>query len=724
MKKRFGSSLAQWSFLMILAGGAAWASQAFLPYGATSAASAHYLSSLRLNTDNLPFQPVSIAPHPSKGEPDFSRFIINPAKPEDDVWAAQEQAKPASAVLHEPTAPAAQPPAPPGIPAKPLEKPAPQPLSSRIVEYHMNVELDAKGKLLSGTQSLTWKNPGSKPVQELYFHLYPNAFSSKKTTFMKESGGKLRKDKSKEGSIGSMEITSIMTLDDEELVSGIQYVQPDDDNKEDRTLIKVTLPTAVNPGEKVTLKSAFAVKLPAVFARMGYADDFIMAGQWFPKIAVYEPKGTRGNSEEGWNLHQYHGNSEFYADFGIYDIRIKVPSGYTVAATGFPLKPPTDDGKTKTYAFYADDVHDFAWAASPHFVYYEEPYATPQLPGVRIKLYLDPKHTDLKARYMTAAKKALARYSQWYGSYPYSTLSIVVPPDNGNGAGGMEYPTLVTGWGASEEEPDLELERVIVHEIGHQFWYGMVANNEFEEAWLDEGFTSYAEDKLMEQEYGVKPNLIVESSFITSPEPLKQNSWSYKGHDEYAENVYTRAKLVLKSIETQVGSDMMQRVMRAYFQAWKFKHPTTADFQKTLENTTKKSWSEFFDEYVYSGQMVDYAITRIATHKTIRDGQTVYENTINVKKQGGTYHTVPIRFHFADGSQIDKIWDGTDNEVQFKLNHTARLDWAAIDPQHTVILENKRINSFMKTEIDPKLALRWNMGVVKLMETLFGWVSW
>ncbi len=225
----------------------------------------------------------------------------------------------------------------------------------------------------------------------------------------------------------------------------------------------------------MTLLTSFTVQLPQVFARMGYAGDFMMAGQWYPKIAVYEPKGTRGQAEEGWNLHQYHGNSEFYADFGIYNVKLRVPVGYTVAASGFPTKPVVNDGKTRLYTFYADDVHDFAWAASPNFVYFEEPYATKDLPGVRIKLYLDPKHEHLKARYMTAAKKALARYSEWYGSYPYSTLSIVVPPENGNGAGGMEYPTLVTAWGAGEDNPSLELERVIVHEIGHQFFYGMVA---------------------------------------------------------------------------------------------------------------------------------------------------------------------------------------------------------------------------------------------------------
>ncbi|MEC0213090.1 M1 family metallopeptidase, partial [Paenibacillus ehimensis] len=618
------------------------------------------------------------------------------------------------------------PPAPPSLPARPAEKPAPKPLSERIVEYHLSAELDAQGKSIRGTSALTWKNPGSVPVQELYFHLYPNAFESKKTTFMKESGGKLRQDASKDGSFGGMTVSSIKTLDGNEIELGdrIEYVQPDDGNKDDRTLIKVPLPKAVGPGERVTLRTDFSVKLPQVFARMGYAGDFVMAGQWFPKVAVYEPKGVRGRADEGWNLHQYHGNSEFYSDFGIFDVKLKVPSTYTVAATGFPTKPVADDGKTRTYTFYADDVHDFAWSASPHFVYFEEPYATPHLPGVRIKLYLDPKHEPLKARYMTAAKKALARYSQWYGSYPYSTLSIVVPPAEGNGAGGMEYPTLITAWGANEENPTLELERVVVHEIGHQFWYGMVASNEFEEAWLDEGFTSYAEDRIMEAEYGVRPNLLVESSYITNPAALKLNSWSYGGHNQYAENVYTRAKLVLKAMERQAGVETMDKIMRTYFQRWKFKHPGTADFQRTVEDVTKTSWQDFFNQYIYNGMMVDYAVTGIKVRRAAENGQPVYENSVQLRKLGGTYHNVPIRFRFADGSELEKTWDGVDSEVIMKLNHASPLAWVSLDPQHSIVLENKRINSFMKTEVDTKLSIRWNMGIVKFLETLFGWVVW
>lgn len=627
----------------------------------------------------------------------------------------------ASHALNEPAGKEAIPLEPPKTP----EKKTNSPLSNRIVEYHMSAVLQPETKTVLGAQTVTWENPGKKPVSELYFHLYPNAFESKKTTFNRESGGKLRDTQMKGDTTGGMEIQSISNQQGMDLLSRMRYVQPDDGNANDRTLMKLELPQTVGPGEKVTLTLKFNVQLPYVYARMGYADnDFYMIGQWFPKIAVYEPAGVRGRAEEGWNLHQYHGNSEFYADFGIYDVKIKVPSTYTVAATGFPTRPASEDKGFKTYSFYADDVHDFAWAASPHFKYYEASFSTPELPGVKIKLYLDPKSEPYKNRYMLAAKKALSRYSEWYGTYPYDTLSIVVPPEGGNGAGGMEYPNLVTAWAASDAKPDLELERVIVHEIGHQYFYGMVASNEFEEAWLDEGFTSYAEDKLMEAEYGVKSNLPLEGSYITAPAALTKNAWDYADHGQYADNVYTRAKLVLYAIEKEVGAKTMTRIMQTYFNKWKFHHPATNDFQKTVEDVTKRKWDDFFNQYVYNGMMIDYAVESIHTRKTVNQGQTAYESEVLIRKRGAQHENVPIRFHFADGTKLDKTWNSDGTETLYKLSHTSPVDWVMIDPDRTLLLENKHINNFMRTEVDPKWNARWNISIDKILETLIGWVAW
>src|SRR5690606_18288054 len=176
---------------------------------------------------------------------------------------------------------------------------------------------------------------------------------------MKESGGKLREDRRTSNSYGSMVITSIKNADGMDLTKRMTYEQPDDGNKSDRSVMKLRLPKPIAPNDKVTLTMAFDVFLPEVFARMGYKGDFVMAGQWFPKVAVYEPAGLRGRTEEGWNAHQYHGNSEFYSDFGIFNVKIRVPSNYVVAATGFPPKKAVADktSGTKTYHCYAGDVH-------------------------------------------------------------------------------------------------------------------------------------------------------------------------------------------------------------------------------------------------------------------------------------------------------------------------------------------------------------------------------
>ena len=164
---------------------------------------------------------------------------------------------------------------------------------------------------------------------------------------MTESGGKLRDSKMKPEGFSSMTITSIKTMQGDELIHRMKPVQPDDGNENDHTLVKLRLPEAIEPGGAATFRIQFTVKLPDPFARMGAIDDYVMAGQWFPKLAVYEPAGTRGRQTEGWSLHQYHGNSEYYSDFGSYNVAINVPEDYTVAATGFPTKTDCEEGWTQ-----------------------------------------------------------------------------------------------------------------------------------------------------------------------------------------------------------------------------------------------------------------------------------------------------------------------------------------------------------------------------------------
>ncbi|QUL55128.1 M1 family metallopeptidase [Paenibacillus tritici] len=602
-------------------------------------------------------------------------------------------------------------------------------LSQRVVEYHMDVQLQADTGTLTASETLTWTHPGSKPVQELYFHLYPNAFASGNTTFMKESGGTLRGDSMPAGGYGSITLTDLRTSEGISLMQRTQYVQPDDGNINDKTLLKVHLPQPVHGGESITVRLKFEVKLPKIFARMGTAGNFVMAGQWFPKISVYEPAGRRGLKEEGWNLHQYHGTSEFYSDFGIYNVTISVPPEYKVAATGFPVRNAKVVQGRKVYQFYADDVHDFAWAASPDFVVAEKAFSAPQVPGVRIKLYLDPLHKNLQERYFQAAEAALTAFSKWYGPYPYSTLSIVVPPESGNGAGGMEYPTLITAFGATAAAPGTSLERTIIHEIGHQYFYGMVGSNEFEEAWLDESFTSYAEDRLMEQEYGVASSLPLQSSLVSSSQPLKLETWKYSGDDAYTRNVYIRGKLVLKDIERIAGAKNMDTILAAYVRKYRFKHPSTADFQKIVEKVTKQSWQTYFDRYVYGGGAPDFAVDdiKLSTKRSGSDGDgdgVQYSAVVEVSNKGTLYPDVPVKFTFSDGYTVQQYWNGEGQSTSFELAYKAPLVSAEIDPGHTILLESRHLNNFRMAELEPRTLSRWTLSVTTLLETLLGTLVW
>ena len=189
-----------------------------------------------------------------------------------------------------------------------------------VVKYRIEAQLkldDAKRPVeVDGRELLTWRNDSTTEVAELQFHLYLNAFRNEKSTFFRESRGSLRGERFASGEWGWIDISEMRTAAGEDLTPRIEYIHPDDDNVDDRTVIRVPLTTPVKPGEKISLDIRFNARLQRVFAHTGYWGGFAMVGQWFPKIGVFEPAGRRGRAVAGWNCHQFHANSEFYADFG------------------------------------------------------------------------------------------------------------------------------------------------------------------------------------------------------------------------------------------------------------------------------------------------------------------------------------------------------------------------------------------------------------------------
>lgn len=420
--------------------------------------------------------------------------------------------------------------------------PPPPPVSSwpvRAAQVPVRYTIDAEyvetgfgdGVRIVGSEQIFWTNASSEPVKVVYLHTYANAFRNTRSTFLREAlkdGAELPKDMK----FADMAMPRVSAYGDE---LATKWVSPDDGNPDDRTVVRVELRDAVEPGTTLQLGVRFTLEMPRVFRRMGAHNGFVMAAQWYPKLGMYvgrEPAAR--NVHEGWYCHQYHANTEFAADFADYDVTLRFPAGMKVGATGHPQGEDVIEEKagvrTAKRRYKAESVVDFAWTASRRFVEREYdvtpirpeslddpvsaewrrrkaqlaiPDADAALPAVKVVVLVQPEHADQADRMAEAARVALGCFGTWLGPYPYGRLTIVDPPWAGGSAGGMEYPMLVTAGTSLDSPPASQRpEGVTVHEIGHQWLMGVLANNEAEEAWLDEGVNTYLTALATDLAYG------------------------------------------------------------------------------------------------------------------------------------------------------------------------------------------------------------------------------
>src|SRR5215471_13706912 len=363
------------------------------------------------------------------------------------------------------------------------------PMSQRIVHYEIDAKYNAAKHTIDANEVLTYHNLTGQALDHFPFHLYQNAFQPN-ATWVREA----KRDGSRDTEYdhwdpkeyGSEEITSVEVVGQGDLTKNLQYISPDDGNKDDRTVVDLKLAKPIAPNAFVQFKIAFHEQMPETQARSGWKRDFLLGGQWFPKVGVFW--------HGAWNCHQYHATTEFFSDFGTYNVRLTAPRNYIIGASGVPTgNQPNSDG-TKTLSFYGEDIHDFAFAASPNFVTTDAVYLS-SLGPVQIHILALAAHPHIAQRYLATTRASLQQYEQRYGPYPYRVITVI-DPEPGAEMEGMEYPTLFTAdgswWGAFNGA-----EVTAEHEFGHQYWYGMVATNEFEEAWLDEGINSYSEVKVL-----------------------------------------------------------------------------------------------------------------------------------------------------------------------------------------------------------------------------------
>ncbi len=661
--------------------------------------------------------------------------------------------------------------------------PAGQPLSVRVVDYTIDAHIDMDKKALDATEILTYKNLTGVPLTMFPWHLYLNGFQPE-STFTSEThfGGGIRDNEAADGypekKIGSITIAHLEADGYGDLTGAMRFVAPDDGNVNDKTVMQLQLPHPLAPGDAITFHLRFHDQFPESIARNGYKRDMLMGGQWFPKVGVFW--------HGAWNCHQYHATTEFFSDFGTYHVRLTLPKREVVGASGVPTGDQVNADGTQTLSFYAEDVGDFAWAASPNFTVTTGPFLGSMGP-VEVRVLALKAHPGAGERYLKVLTQSLEQFDKRYGPYPYKVLTLIDPEPQSE-IGGMEYPTLVTG-DTSWFEPTHLTEITAEHEFGHQYWYGMVATNEFEDAWLDEGINSYTEGTVMGAIEGEDKGAIgfqwanmsdrdahgLEYLGATDYDPVVRHAWQFHNSASYGGVTYGKSSLLLKTLEGIVGKDTMDEAMRTYFMTYRFKHPTTEDFLNTITAVAVKrgraqgiagiasdpgpmanetalgglltaptepevlvgsSLTPYFQQAVYGTRILDYAVEGVESGpaqwwKT--GAGKPYRSSVTVHRIGSFVLPVTLQVTFDDGSRVRELWvppagEGVDQNSRWKTYvyvRNAKIVSAEIDPDHTVLLDVDRFNNSYRVQGDGVPARKLtNLWLTSLqaLEQFAGWL--
>ncbi|MEI6947095.1 M1 family metallopeptidase [Paraflavisolibacter sp. H34] len=498
------------------------------------------------------------------------------------------------------------------------------------VAYNIDVTLNDQAHSLKGFLELEYTNHSPDRLDFIWFHLWPNAYRDENTAFarqiLRENDGKKRFESIKErGYIDSLDFRVGGSPVQTEALAAYTDI------------VKVVLPQPLQPGEKVTVTTPFFVKLPSYNSRSGHEGQSYMVCQWFPKPAVYDRKG--------WHPMPYLDQGEFYSEYGSFNVNITLPPAYIVGASGVlqneaelkqykaigssnlfaggrknatAYKAPS--APTKTLTFKGENIHDFAWFADKDFVLR---YDTLQLSGgkvVDVFSYHHPKGNKNWVNSTDYIKSAVTSYSGWLGEYAYPVVAAVEGPKNVM-SGGMEYPmiTLIT----SPEADGEGLDAVITHEVGHNWFYGMLGSNEREHAWMDEGLNTYYQFRYEAEKYrGCEvfgPSLPKSVRQLPVPEfqaatfnalrqmPMEEAidipAGDFKNKDEYGLVTYIKTAIWMYRLEKALGREALEKGMQAYFRQWKFRHPYPEDLKAVLEKETGQDLSPYFEQLKAKGQL-------------------------------------------------------------------------------------------------------------------------
>lgn len=598
-----------------------------------------------------------------------------------------------------------------------------------ITDYNFDVVFDDVTKEISVKENITWRNKTDYSTNEIYFHLYPNAYKNNKTNFAKGYNINFPEAQT-EIKIHKFLVNSAN--------AELEIAYPEIYNPYDSTVAKTNLQSYIKPGDSVQIYFEYTLKIPESVKRFGYARgrNFYFVSQWFPKVGVFE------NGK--WICSPYYAYLNFYSNFGNYKANISVPNGFKVASTGIEINKNTGNEKT-SYSIEQNGVHDFVWLATDDILYQNSIYKRKDGSEILINAYVQPEREKYFYRYITAVKNCLEFYEKNIGDYPYQNITLVDVPRTCN-AGGMEYPTLftvsadlfspqATGWP----------EYLVAHEFSHQFFQGIIANNEVYEAWLDEGFASYFATKIM---YNYYPEIFTSFKFasyipvygleffsykeipiiytlahIPLPEgtqslisyyrnttigAITDTSYLQPSRLAYVVNSYSKPELVLHTLERYIGYDTMMKVMNDYYSEFKFKHPTSQDFFRILKRNVKEDMNWFIDEFFNSTKIYDYKVTSVT-----QVSETDYDVLVERLRDGIFKNDIYL---FTDKETLKQKWDGKDRWKIFRFKTANKVIAAEVDPLRKNLLDiNFANNSYT---VESRIWASWSLAI-----RVFFWVQ-
>jgi hypothetical protein len=484
------------------------------------------------------------------------------------------------------------------------------------VHYNIDVTLNDQKHTLKGLLNLEYINHSPDTLNFIWFHIWPNAYRNQTTALAKQLAGGKSASKKDNGFIDSLNFS----VNNQPVTTEAhpQYID----------VVKLILPQALLPGQKINISTPFFVDLPGYYSRSGHAAQQYMVCQWYPKPAVYDRKG--------WHEMPYLDQGEFYSEFGSFKVNITLPSSYVVGATGKlqtkseldeykrigaanyrnPEKPlqyrSTDPGKPKTLEYFGENIHDFAWFADEDFIIQYDTLRLSSDSVIDVFSYYQSNGNKEWRNSIGFIEDAVRKYSDWIGEYPYPTVAAVEGPKN-QSSGGMEYPmiTLITSPDATKES----LDAVIAHEVGHNWFYGIIASNEREFPWMDEGLNTYYQFRYEADKY--RTNSIFGSSIpdevkklssneflsrvynalntLPAAKPVATSSTGFQNKDEYGIVVYIKTAIWMFIMESSVGREALDKGIQTYFNEWKFKHPYPEDLQSSLEKGTGQGFNNLFE---------------------------------------------------------------------------------------------------------------------------------